>query len=126
MPSPTADTLFSTRNDVVIVEQDPEILQKSPEVGWVEYKVPKGIYKGFNQDVALFAARVLIYANGEEKDNVVYDLVKVTLSHKDVLKAAHALGGQLDYLRKKDADKYGLKIHPGAIKASREMGEWEK
>lgn len=126
MPSPTTDSLYSTRNDIWIVEQDPEILRKSPQVGWVEYKVPNGIYKGFNQDVAIFSVRALIYANGEEKDKVVNDLVKVTLSHKDVLKAAHALGAQLDYLRKKDADKYGLKIHPGAIQASKNMGEWEK
>ena len=126
MPSPSTESLFSLRSDVVLVTGDPAVLEKANLPGSVLYKVPKGIYKGFDYDVYDLAGWVLLFVNGGEKDTLVYDIVKVVVLNKDHLKAVHPLGGQIDYLRKKIVDRQKVKVHPAAIKISKDMGEWEK
>ena len=84
------------------------------------------MYKGVDYGVYDYAIWGCAYVSAEEKDKVVYDTLKTILAHKDYLKTVHPLGAQVDWLRKKVVDEHDVKIHPGAVKAAKDMGEWEK
>ena len=83
-------------------------------------KVPKGSYKGVDQDIPTIAVLAMIVAKAELEDDVVYKITKAMFENLKDIERAHAKGKEV----KLETAIVGIPIplHPGAERFYKEKG----
>jgi TRAP transporter TAXI family solute receptor len=92
--------------------------------GLLEHVVPKGTYKGMNQDTALLLGGILILSNKDVPAEQVYRIMKVFFA-QDNLKRITGMHAEIKaYLNSlgKAAEGMTIPFHPGAEKFFKEAG----
>ncbi|GAB7389175.1 TAXI family TRAP transporter solute-binding subunit [Bacillaceae bacterium] len=84
--------------------------------------IPKGTYKGQDQDVNAFAFRTYLVAKGDLPEQVVYDVTKAIMGHQEEFAAIHNLAKEWTVENTLQDPK--IPFHPGAIRYYKEIGEW--
>lgn len=96
-----------------------EIVTKYPF--YYEYVIPKGTYKGQDEDVHTVALANLLLTRADLSDDLIYKLTKGIYENIPDLMNAHAITKNI---KKEDANKGmgTVPLHPGAIKYFKEIG----
>ncbi|GAB6154027.1 TAXI family TRAP transporter solute-binding subunit [Desulfosporosinus burensis] len=109
--------------DVKLISLEPdmikEIITKYPF--YYEYVVPKGTYKGQDEDVHTVALANLLLTRADLSEDLIYKLTKGIYENIPDLMTAHAITKNI---KKEDSNKGmgPLPLHPGAIKYFKEVG----
>jgi TRAP transporter TAXI family solute receptor len=82
--------------------------------------VPKGTYKGADEDVPVAGARNLLLVNEKMDENLAYQLTKLTLEHTADLVAVHKAASEISL--KNAVVGSPLPFHPGALRYFKEKG----
>ncbi|KUO77788.1 MAG: C4-dicarboxylate ABC transporter substrate-binding protein [Desulfosporosinus sp. BRH_c37] len=106
---------------VISIEPDKikEIVTKYPF--YYEYVIPKGTYKGQDEDVHTVALANLLITRADLSEDLVYKLTKGIYENLPDLLNAHAI---TKYIKKEDSNKGmgPIPLHPGSIKYFKEIG----
>lgn len=87
---------------------------------YTQYTVPKGTYKGVDEDVVTVAVKATMIVSNKLSDDVVYELVKGIFENKADIVSGHAKGAELDPAYA--VEGISVKFHPGAEKYFKEVG----
>ena len=82
--------------------------------------VPKGTYKGVDEDVPVAAATNLLIANEKMDENLAYQITKLVLEHSADLVAVHKAASEISL--KNAVIGSPLPFHPGALRYFKEKG----
>ena len=82
--------------------------------------VPKGTYKGVDEDVPVAGATNLLIANEKMDENLAYQITKLTLEHTADLVAVHKAASEINL--KNAVIGSPLPFHPGALRYFKEKG----
>jgi len=82
--------------------------------------VPKGMYKGVDEDVPVAAATNLLIANEKMDENLAYQITKVVLEHTADLVAVHKAATEITL--KNAVVGSPIPFHPGALRYFKEKG----
>lgn len=109
-----------------LVSQQDELKKMTEKYGPIYFNlvVPKGTYKGFDQDTNVVGVANVLVVSDKMKDDLAYKLIKVMFDKQADLVAVHAEAKNL----KLQSAVVGSPIdfHPGAIKYYTEKGVWKK
>ncbi len=113
---------ISITNKVRILPVDPDmqdkIIKKYPY--YVKDVFKKGIYPGLTEPVPALSIGSYLLTNKNVKDEIVYQLTKLTAENTKMLAAIHPSGLEwsLDTVKK----GFAIPVHPGALKYFNEKG----
>jgi TRAP transporter TAXI family solute receptor len=82
--------------------------------------VPKGVYKGVDEDVPVAAATNLLIANEKLDENLAYQITKLFLEHTADLVAVHKAASEISL--KNAVVGSPIPFHPGALRYYKEKG----
>lgn len=82
--------------------------------------IPKGMYKGIDEDVAVAAATNLLIVNENMSDQLAYQITKLFLEHTADLVAVHKAAA--DITLKNAVIGSPIPFHPGALRYYKEKG----
>lgn len=82
--------------------------------------IPKGTYKGIDEDVPVAAATNLLIANEKMDENLAYQITKLTLEHTADLVAVHKAASEITL--KNAVVGSPIPFHPGALRYFKEKG----
>ncbi|EHQ88221.1 TAXI family TRAP transporter solute-binding subunit [Desulfosporosinus youngiae] len=109
--------------DIKLISLEPEmikaIIDKYPF--YYEYVIPKGTYKGQEEDVHTVALANLLVTRADLSEDLIYKLTKGIYENLPDLLTAHAITSNI---KKEDSSKGmgPLPLHPGSIKYFKEIG----
>jgi hypothetical protein len=114
---------ISTQHQVRILSIDPAnikaIKAKLPYFSDV-YTIPKGTYKGIDEDVTTTGSLATLCISAELPDDLVYNMTKVLFEKKADVVKVHEKGNTINL--KNATDGFSIPIHPGALKYYKEQG----
>ncbi|AET66868.1 TRAP transporter solute receptor, TAXI family [Desulfosporosinus orientis DSM 765] len=109
--------------DVKLISLEPDMIQKIVEKYpfYYEYVIPKGTYKGQEEDVHTVALANLLVTRADLSEDLIYNLTKGIYENLPDLYNAHAITKNI---KKEDSGKGmgPIPLHPGAIKYFKEVG----
>ncbi|HBV86892.1 MAG TPA: C4-dicarboxylate ABC transporter substrate-binding protein [Desulfosporosinus sp.] len=109
--------------DIKLISLEPEMIQQiiTKYPFYYEYVIPKGTYKGQEEDVHTVALANLLLTRADLSEDLIYDLTKGIYENIPDLMTAHAITKNI---KKEDASKGmgPLPLHPGSIKYFKEIG----
>lgn len=82
--------------------------------------IPKGMYKGIDEDVPVAAATNLLIVNEKMSDDLAYQITKLFLEHTADLVAVHKAAADISF--KNAVIGSPIPFHPGALRYYREKG----
>ncbi|HET7006273.1 MAG TPA: TAXI family TRAP transporter solute-binding subunit [Candidatus Binatia bacterium] len=82
--------------------------------------IPKGLYKGIDEDTPVAAATNLLIANEKLDENLAYQITKLLLEHTTDLVAVHKAAGEMNL--KTAVVGSPIPFHPGALRYYKEKG----
>jgi TRAP transporter TAXI family solute receptor len=82
--------------------------------------IPKGMYKGIDEDIPVAAATNLLIANEKLDENLAYQITKVLLEHTADLVAVHKAASEMNL--KNAVIGSPIPFHPGALRYYKEKG----
>lgn len=120
---PTASIMdLTTTKDVGLLSFDDaflaELNKKHPY--FVASIIPKGTYRGINQDVKTPAVMAMLVTHDKVKDEVVYEFVKNMYENIGTIHASHATAKQI--MLESALKGATVPVHPGAVKFYKEKG----
>lgn len=119
-------TQIAQVHDVTILRPSPTLLQEmSDKYGFGTAVLPKGSFRGQDQDITLPSTTTTLIARDDMPDWLAYDITKAVCEHTEQLVAATKA---LKDFKPEDAWKpanTNLPLHPGAARYYRERG-WLK
>lgn len=114
---------ISTQHQIRILSIDADKIKKITE----KYPffapamtVPKGTYKGVDEDVVTTGSLVTLCVQKELPDELVYNIIKTIVEKKDDIAKVHEKGKSIDL--KTATNGFSIPIHPGAVKYYKEKG----
>jgi len=109
-----------------LLSHEEELQKMVNKYGPIYFKltIPKGVYKGFDEDVAVSGVANLLVVNEKMNPDLAYSIVKLMFDKKSDLVAVHKEAENL----KLETATVGSSVdfHPGAIKFYQEKGVWKK
>lgn len=109
--------------DVKILSLEPEMIKEitAKYPFYYEYVIPKGTYKGQDEDVHTVALANLLLTRADLSEDLIYKLTKGIYENLPDLANAHAI---TKHIKKEDSNKGmgPLPLHPGSIKYFKEIG----
>jgi uncharacterized protein len=119
-PNSTVMDLAATKA-IRLIPIEPDMQEKiSKQYGYYgKISIPKGTYKGQNQDVPTLSLSTMIIVNKDVSEKTVYDFTKVLFDNLETVKGFHAV---MAGVRIEDAPNTPIPLHPGAIKYFKEKG----
>ena len=127
LPTAAVLDLASTPNiKIRLLPQQDELKKMIEKYGPIYFNlvVPKGTYKGFDQDVNVVGVANILVVSDKMKDDLAYKLIKVMFDKQADLVAVHAEAKNLTL--KSGVVGSPIDFHPGAIKFYTEKGVWKK
>ncbi|HWQ78094.1 MAG TPA: TAXI family TRAP transporter solute-binding subunit, partial [Anaerovoracaceae bacterium] len=121
VPTAAYENLMVT-GDYVLVNADPEILQKAIDAEMPYAKlgvIEAGTYEGQDKAITALFCKSNIFTRDSVPDEVVYEFVKQVYDNWDEIKLSHAILPTLDPASFYDV---GFPLHPGAEKYYKEKG----
>ncbi|MBC7332471.1 MAG: TAXI family TRAP transporter solute-binding subunit [Synergistetes bacterium] len=121
-PAPAIE-MIAVNVPVRLVPIPDTLVKKLHEQGYpfyVRVTIPKGTYKGMEEDVETIAVKATLVVDEKLPEDVVYEIARVLYTSIDDLATAHQLAKQI-----KISDAFeGLTapLHPGAVKFFEEKG----
>ena len=110
-----------TTNDVTVVglgkEKSEQFAAKYP--GLIVYEIPAGTYKNQKEPIYSIAEPVVLIANKDLPDDLVYEITKATFEKQNGLVAGSK---PFKEVKIQDAGKGSIMLHPGAYKYYMEKG----
>ncbi|MGH7818031.1 MAG: TAXI family TRAP transporter solute-binding subunit, partial [Candidatus Binatia bacterium] len=82
--------------------------------------IPKGVYKGIDEDIAVAAATNLLIVNEKMDENLAYQITKLFLEHTADLVAVHKAAAEISL--KNAVLGSPIPFHPGALRYYKEKG----
>ncbi|MGZ9215153.1 MAG: TAXI family TRAP transporter solute-binding subunit [Candidatus Binatia bacterium] len=82
--------------------------------------IPKGLYKGIDEDTPVAAATNLLIANEKLDENLAYQITKLLLEHTADLVAVHKAASEMSL--KNAVIGSPIPFHPGALRYYKEKG----
>ena len=82
--------------------------------------IPKGTYKGIDEDTAVAAATNLLIVNEKMDDSLAYGITKLILEHVPDLVAVHKAASEMSL--KNAVVGSPIPFHPGALRYYKEKG----
>jgi TRAP transporter TAXI family solute receptor len=82
--------------------------------------IPKGVYKGIDEDIPVAAATNLLIVNEKMDENLAYQITKLLLEHTADLVAVHKAATEISL--KNAVHGSPLPFHPGALRYFKEKG----
>jgi TRAP transporter TAXI family solute receptor len=82
--------------------------------------IPKGMYKGIDEDTPVAAATNLLIANEKLDENLAYQITKLLLEHTADLVAVHKAASEINL--KNAVVGSPIPFHPGALRYYKEKG----
>lgn len=119
-----AVTELNTTKDIRLLTIDPEKAETLVKANpfWTIYKIPSGTYSDCQYDVNVFAATVLLLANINLDDDLVYNITKTLNEKVDELTAIHSSGAEYNIEHTKEIINMNIvPLHPGAAKYYNEV-----
>lgn len=114
---------IATQHKINILSIEPEkikqIRAKYPFFSDV-VTIPKGTYKGFDQDVTTTGSLAALFVTADMPDDLVYNMTKTLFEKKDDIAKVHEKGKSIDL--QKAVDGFSIPLHPGAEKYYKEKG----
>ncbi|MHB8918527.1 MAG: TAXI family TRAP transporter solute-binding subunit [Desulfocucumaceae bacterium] len=114
---------ISTQHQISILSIDAENIKKIKE----KYPffadpvtIPKGTYKGVDQDVVTTGSLVTLCVRADLADDMVYNTIKTMIEKKDDIAKVHEKGKTIDL--KTAVNGISIPMHPGAEKYYKEKG----
>lgn len=83
--------------------------------------IPGGMYRGTDKDVTTFGVGATFVTSADVPDNVAYIVAKETMSNIDTFRKLHPAFAHLDPMAMVK-DGLSAPVHPGAMKAYKELG----
>jgi TRAP transporter TAXI family solute receptor len=122
LPTPYFEEVNVVRELVVLIMPD-DIIKKVLETtpGTFAMVIPKGTYKGMDQDVKTFGNAILYVVNADLPEGFVYRLTKVLFENTDAIGAVSATVKK-DLKLQNALEGVKIPLHPGAEKYYREKG----
>lgn len=109
-----------------LLSHEEELQKMVNKYGPIYFKltIPKGVYKGFDEEVAVSGVANLLVVNEKMNPDLAYSIVKLMFDKKSDLVAVHKEAENL----KLETATVGssVEFHPGAIKFYQEKGVWKK
>lgn len=109
--------------DIKVISLEPEMIQEIVKQYpfYYEYVIPKGTYKGQDEDVHTVALANLLLTRADLNEDLIYDLTKGIYENLPDLLNAHSITKNI---KKEDSSKGmgPLPLHPGSIKYFKEIG----
>lgn len=124
---PSPPYMGVTFNLGLLPVDDPGLVEMFGELGFYEDTIPAGTYPFVTEDIPTMADIQFLAVRPDLPEDVVYYAVKALFKHKDILIAAHAefesqLTPEAVVAMLEKAERFGLPVHPGALKFYQEMG----
>ncbi|MEN6441780.1 MAG: TAXI family TRAP transporter solute-binding subunit, partial [Syntrophobacter sp.] len=82
--------------------------------------IPKGTYKGFDEDVLTTGSLVTLCVQKELPEDMVYNITKTLIEKRDDIAKVHEKGKSIDL--KTATNGISIPVHPGAEKYYKEKG----
>ena len=82
--------------------------------------IPKGTYKGVDEDVVTTGSLATLCIAAEMPDDLVYKMTKALIEKKGEIAKVHPAGNNINL--KTAVDGFSIPIHPGALKYYKEKG----
>jgi len=108
--------------NVHFIQLSPETIKKLNGKGWDSLVMPKGTWKGQNNDVQTVGSGVVLLASAKLPEDVAYAITKKLCESKKELGDAHASMKVFDPATAWQPLKTGAPLHPGAAKYYKEKG----
>lgn len=115
----------STSRDVKLLGVPSEFVEKFSTEGYAGVTIPANSYKGQTEDVHTFGAGVVLVANSEANEFVIYEVTKWLNSEAGIELMGGINKGFTDYMKGPETGISGfdrIDLHPGAEKFYREAG----
>ncbi len=121
-PAPAIE-MIAVNVPVNLISIPDDIVKKLHDQGYpfyVRVTIPKGTYKGMENDVQTIAVKATLVVDEKLPNDVVYEITRVLYTSIDDLATAHQLAKQI---KMSDAfEGVTIPLHPGAIKFFEEKG----
>jgi TRAP transporter TAXI family solute receptor len=106
-------------NVIPHAEAIPKMVAKYGPLYFVS-NIPKGVYKGIDEDIPVAAATNLLIVNEKMDDNLAYQITKLFLEHTADLVAVHKAATEISL--KNAVVGSPIPFHPGALRYYKEKG----
>lgn len=121
-PAPAIE-MIAVSVPVRLIPIPDDIIKKLHEQGYpfyVKVTIPKGTYKGMDEDVQTLAVKATLVVDEKLPVDVVYELTKILYTSIDDLATAHQLAKQIKM--SEAFEGLTVPLHPGAVKFFEEKG----
>lgn len=125
-PPAAAVMSIATTHAIDIVSIDEEKIEqlKAMDPSVPVYKLPKGTYRRVDRDCLVPLGGTTLMCRPEEKDELIYNILKAIDDHRDILWDSHP-AAKVITLEGQTTD-VGIPFHPGAIKFYKDKGVWKR
>lgn len=121
-PAPAIE-MIAVSVPVRLIPIPDDIIKKLHEQGYpfyVKVTIPKGTYKGMDEDAQTLAVKATLVVDEKLPVDVVYELTKILYTSIDDLATAHQLAKQIKM--SEAFEGLTVPLHPGAVKFFEEKG----
>lgn len=121
-PAPAIE-MIAVSVPVRLIPIPDDIIKKLHEQGYpfyVKVTIPKGTYKGMDEDVQTLAVKATLVVDEKLPVDVVYELTRILYTSIDDLATAHQLAKQIKM--SEAFEGLTVPLHPGAVKFFEEKG----
>lgn len=125
VPASTIQQLTKQR-DIVLVTADEKALNKLTDMPPVPVIIPPNTYKGQSEPVLIQGAPSYLWVRPDLAEDLVYRVVKAVFTKKPELETGNPLLKEMRLVTKSEAERLGVKVHPGVIRYAEEIGAWSK
>lgn len=120
-----ATTEISVSAPVKFLSVEPEIITQMEKYGYTETVLPKGSFKGQDNDALLPGLKTNVITNTDMSEELAYLITKTVCENKEALVKGHRAFASFVPENAWKAEFLGMPLHPGAVKYYRERG-WMK
>lgn len=110
----------ATARDMVMIPLEADKIDAMvKEYGYSPFTVPKGTYKGQDEDIASLSDSVVFIVNKNVDEDTVYQMTKILCENKPKWVGIHSMWQEFEVNK---AANMSIPIHPGALKYYKEKG----
>jgi len=120
-----ATTEISVSAPVKFLSVEPEIIKQMEGYGYTDAVLPKGSFKGQDNDVNLAGLSTNVITNTDMSDELAYIITKTICENKGALVKGHRAFKSFVPENAWNPNLVGMPLHPGAEKYYKEQG-WMK
>lgn len=113
----------TTTNDMKFINLSDEIISKLTQKGLTPAVVPASWFKGVDGKAAKSVdIGTVVVVNKDMSDELAYNITKAIISNKEKMQKSHKAWSFFKPENGSKPENVGIAMHPGAIKAFKEMG----